>query len=208
MARRKQNPLGTLAKVGLVALAAVGVAGIASEVQAREKQRRKAAKKKKGTTKRPKGKGEAALSGIYAPGAALGNAPLVTEDVMLPIELSFEPDIRDPQTGDIVTADSNLISDISTLHQVVTNLTSDGNTLAYDQMSALVAEKGVDMTDPTARDAAIQEALTVIAPEVDWSQGLQPYAFGSPEVDTWIGVQTVGEIAHQSHWNKQAAQGG
>lgn len=197
MARRQLNPLSTAAKIGIVGLTAIGLVGLAKGYDAWEKNTRK----KKKQEDKPKGP---PLQNVYVADAVIGNAPRIVDDVMLPIELSFEPQIRNPNTGDLFAPGTNVIDNVDMLSNVVTNLSPQANNMAYEYMLHLVANKGYDLSDPATRDEAVQETASKIAPRVDWTKGLQPYAYGSPEVSVWIGAPTLGEIAHQSYWNKQA----
>lgn len=85
---------------------------------------------------------------------------------------------------------------------LITGLSTDAAQLAYE-LALIHLDAGVDWSDPSARDTATAEILTKIAPSVDWSEGMSPYAYGGPESQAWIGVQIVGTIANQSYYNKR-----
>lgn len=199
MARRKANPIGTAGKVALVALGVGAAYGISKAVEAAD------TKKKKADKKNGKKNGKVSpLSGVWAENAALGNSPDTVDRVVLPVELSFEPEIRDPETGDILPAGTNIIDNQALMELLVTNLTPSATKKAYQYMQHWVENKGYDLSNPSMRDKAVQLTLSEIAPDVDWTQGLQPYAYGTPQVDVWLGTQMLGEMAHQSYWNQQA----
>lgn len=194
---RKKNPTPFVSTI-LIGLGVVGVIGAA--VAADKYVEKRAAKK----AKEKDDKEEVhALSGVWAENATLGNAPRTVNDVMLPIELSFEPEIRDAE-GEIRPAGGNLVSSLPVLEALVTNMTEMANDLTYEMMLHLTANEGMDMSNPQVRDEAVQRTLSTVAPRADWTKGLQPYTAGSPEFDVWVGVQMLGEIAYQSYWNKQA----
>ncbi len=87
---------------------------------------------------------------------------------------------------------------------LVTDLTADFARDVYERMLAKVAG-GLDWSDPTARDAAIQDVLQHAAPRVDWSKGLQPYVVGDAAYTAWVGTEILGAVANQSYWNKKAS---
>jgi hypothetical protein len=196
---RKKNPT-PLVNTLLVGLGVAGVIGGAVAIDKYVEQKAK----KKAKEKKEQAPAVHPLSGVWAENATLGNAPLVVNEVMLPIDLSFEPEVRDLQ-GNVGPAGGNVVNSQLVLESLVTNLTSDTADVAYNYMLFLAAEKGMDMSNPTVRDEATQRTLSRVAPRVDWTKGLQPYTVGSPEFDVWLGVQMLGEIAYQSYWNKQAA---
>lgn len=144
------------------------------------------------------------LSGTWVPGATLGNNPRVVKDIMLPVQLSTAPEIKTRQ-GDIVQLPSGNIDNKDVLAQLLTNLSPQATDLVYELMLMNVATHGRDLSDPATRDQTIQEVLSAAVKKVDWTQGLMPFAFGSPEADVWVATQMLGEIAHQSFFNKVAA---
>jgi hypothetical protein len=104
----------------------------------------------------------------------------------------------------MVTVVDGTVNDPSQLAVLITNIASAKAQLAYDTMLALAID-GHDFSEPGTLDAAVQTTVQTIAPKVDWSQGLSPYSFTSPEALIWRGTQMLGELAHQSYWNKNAA---
>jgi hypothetical protein len=150
--------------------------------------------------------GVSPLSGVYTPGSTLGNSPGVMGAMVMPVMLSFAPDVRNPQTGEIGSAGTNVVT-LPMLSALVTNLTPTATRDAYGYMEYLIASKGYNLGNAVVRDQAVQETLNKIgARRVDWSKGLAPYVFGSPESQTWLGVQLLGELA-QGTFNNKAAMG-
>jgi hypothetical protein len=187
--------MGAASKVVLLALAAFGVVGATKGYEAYQKKKKK--------TEVPK----AALSGVWAENATVGAQPGITSDVLLPIDLSTKPDVRNASSGDVVTANTTTVGSETMLHSLVIDLTPEAALQAYEILLHLVANKGIDMTNAVMRDKAVKDVLIVLAPKVDWSKGLTPYAYGTPPVDVWVGVKLLAELAHQTYWNKQAAKG-
>lgn len=89
---------------------------------------------------------------------------------------------------------------------VITGLSAESSQLAYELL-LIDLDQGLDWSDPSARDAATATVLSKIASGIDWSRGMEPYAYGGPESQAWVGVQIVGAIAHQSFYNKRAFGG-
>ena len=195
---RKSNPIGTIAKFGLLAVAAVGVVG---GVKGYDMYKKKKAKDKKQAI--------SDLSGVYAEGATVGAQPSITTDVLLPVVLSTKPYVRNGESGNIVMANTPTVASETMLHSLVTNLTPDAALVIYEYMLMLVATKGDMLTaqDVAQREKAVKETLSKVASKVDWSKGLQPYKANGPEYAVWMGANMLGEIAYQSFWNKQAAKG-
>lgn len=190
MATRKENPLSAVQQAALVGLAAVTIAGVAAASST--KPRRGKGKKKQNS-----------LEGVFERGATFGDVPEIVEDIELPIEFSQEPEARDDM-GQIANAGTNKIDTQDQLRVIVTNLKPDVAKDVYATMKNKVAEEGVDFSQGEERDKVLMEVMPQVAPGVDWSKGLMPYTYGSPEAETWIGVQLIGEAAHQSYYNKQA----
>ena len=88
---------------------------------------------------------------------------------------------------------------------LITGLSPASAQLAYELATVHIADKGVNWLDMAQQDAATQKILATIAPKIDWSQGLKPYTYGSSAWKAWVGVQTVGTVANQSHFNKLAS---
>lgn len=187
--------LSTAAKLGLIGASVITAVGIAEGYKYYEHRRKKNAEAKKATVAE-------GLAGVYAPDEVFGNSG-VADLVAFPIELSMTPDVFDPETGNVVSLGTNVIESAYPLAHVVTNLSPDAMLAVFEYMTHLVANKGYDLIDPPVRDKAIRETLMKWAPKVDWSQGLMPYTAGSAAYKTWMGVQTIGEIAAHSYWNKQ-----
>lgn len=213
MARRKKNPLSTAAKLGLAALGTAAVVG--GTVAYQRSQDEKAKKKKSETTKK------SPLSGTYAPGATIAASGTIMKEAALPVVLNKENTARlqlRTTDGDIVdvwqTADEVSVATTDELGQLVTDLTADmgsergAATKAWNMMNHLVANKGYDLENPQMRDQAVQETLAVVAPNMDWSKGLQPYTVDSPPYQVWTGVELLGTIAYQSYWNKKVLEVG
>lgn len=188
MAKRKKNPSALATGLGLAAAAGVGYL-VYNEVKDKPK--------KKGSTTSP-------LSGVYTPGSTFGNSPETVAKVMVPIELSFEPQARNPQTGEITPLGTKTISVPAQLGVLVTNLTPIKTVEAFGYSDDLIGTDGLNVQDAAVRDAVVQKTLQKVAPGVNWSKGLSPYTFGSSEYNVWQGVQLLAEIAHQSRMNKAA----
>lgn len=86
---------------------------------------------------------------------------------------------------------------------LISGLTPEFARLAYEFALLQIGQNGVDWSDPQQREVATSKILAKIAPKVDWSQGLEPYAVGSAPYKVWQGVQTMGAVANQSYYNKQ-----
>lgn len=52
------------------------------------------------------------------------------------------------------------------------------------------------------QDTAVRRILANMVPGIDWSRGLEPFAYGSPASQVWYGVQTIGAVASASMQNK------
>lgn len=72
----------------------------------------------------------------------------------------------------------------------------------YERMLNEIVNKKVDWEDGNARDAAIKHVLGIIAPQVDYSRGLEPYAFGDAASSAWHAAHLMGSVAQQSVLNK------
>ncbi len=94
------------------------------------------------------------------------------------------------------------------ISSLITGLSPDSAQLAYELALIQIADKEVVWSDLKQREDAIKEILSAVAPKVDWSQGLQPFAYGDRGWQAWVGVETVGWIADQSLANKRVLQGG
>ncbi len=179
--------LSTTGKLIAVGVVTAGVIGLSL------------AGKKARKTKKRRAKG-APLSDVYVSDALLPG--VVADDVMLPISLSLEPRTVTTSEADIV---GGAVNDPAQLGILITDINPERAQMAYEYMLTLVRDEGYDLSDPGTLDEAIKRTVSVIAPRVDWSMGLQPYAFTDPETLVWRGTQLLGELAHQSYWNKQAA---
>lgn len=198
MARRKKNPSPLAIGAGLAVAAGVGYM-IYEET--------KGSKKTAGKTSGGGGSGVSPLSGYYTPGSTLSNSESTLAKVVLPVLLSFEPDVRNPENGEISPAGTKDITLVSPqlLPNLVTNLTPRATEDAFKYMEDLIATKGLNLENPVVRDQAIQETLNKTgARKVDWSKGLSPYTFGSSEFNVWQGVQLLGELAYGTYINKAA----
>lgn len=87
---------------------------------------------------------------------------------------------------------------------LVTNLEPTAARTAYELALHHIRNKGVDWSDGAQRDNATKAILKAVAPKMDWSQGLQPYTFGSLPYQVWASVQMLGTVAMQSLSNKDA----
>lgn len=194
--------LSAVAKIGLLVAGTAAAGGVALAAMPKEKPKKKKKSKK------------ARLSGVYVPGATIGGVTerddqdqvrqILVEDIMLPVELSFLPLVRDPQTQDILPAMSPVVDDPLTLQALVTDLSPEVALTAYELFLHYVANQERNLSNDQQLDKTVREVLAVTAPKVNWVKGIQNYPEGSPEFDVWMGHQLLGEIAYQSYWNKQA----
>jgi hypothetical protein len=178
---------GKLVTLGAMTAGVVSLSYAASRAQRETKQRRA-------------GSQEPPLEGVYALGTRLPER--VAQDVQLPIEFTFSPRTMSLQ-GDIIEGPPSIATEAQLLN-LVTDMTHERANIAYEYMLHLVGNKGMDLSDATTRDEAVRRTAAVTAPRVDWSKGLSPYAYDSPEGLVWRGIELLGELAHQSYWNKQA----
>lgn len=184
--------LSNKGKIIAVWVAVVGVVALSiAKMEARESSQSKA--KAKQTPKDP-------LAGVYEHDALL--PATVAEDVMLPVYLTLPP--RWKPTPMVMVVDGT-VNDSTQLAVLITDITPEKAQMAYEYLKGLVVNEGFDLSEPGTLDEAVKLAVDVIAPKVDWSQGLVPYAFNDPEALVWRGTQLLGELAYQSYWNKQAA---
>jgi len=161
-----------------------------------------AAQKAKQRAKTP-GKKTPTLEGVFELGARL--PARVVNDVLPPIELSFLPRTM-TLDGKIIDGERN-IENAAQVGNLVTDITQERANIAYEYVLNLLGQEEVSVATPAERDAVIKRVVSVIAPRVDWSQGLSPYAYGQPESRVWVGVQLIVELANQSYFNKQALGG-
>lgn len=165
----------------------------------------------KATEKPPKKKIPVSkLSGVYVPGAAVGAMDQeILASIQPPIQLYPENVARlyarTPEADIIdVYAESPqgiVVDDIATLGALVTNLSGESASLAYDFM--LHQAPTVNMYDPEKRAETVQKVLGIVAPKVTWTTGLQGTTQVDAEQQVWDGVELVGIIAFQSYWNSQ-----
>lgn len=95
-------------------------------------------------------------------------------------------------------------TDTRAINSLVTGLSPEMTRIAYELALLHIVDKGVEWNGGTQRDAAIKDILNKIAPDVDWSQGLSPYTYGSEPWLVWTAVELLGTVANQSYFNKQA----
>lgn len=107
---------------------------------------------------------------------------------------TIDPDHGGPTTGKAIGA-------------LLTGLRPEHARAVYE-LALVQIGNGVNWANAQERDAAIARILTQLVPSTDWSQGLSPYTFGSPEWSAWAAVQTLGTVAAQSYFNKRALAGG
>lgn len=85
---------------------------------------------------------------------------------------------------------------------LVTNVTGEFARAAYEYALAFISPDG-EAWD-SEQDVTIAKILTKIAPDLDWSQGLQPYTAADAAYTAWVAVLTIGNVAYQSLANKSA----
>jgi hypothetical protein len=87
---------------------------------------------------------------------------------------------------------------------LVTNVSGDTARFLYEAALGIISKTGADWDNGGQRDAMTIQILQAVAPGVDWSQGLRPYAVGSDPYRFWIASQLIGTVAEQSLMNKRA----
>jgi hypothetical protein len=91
---------------------------------------------------------------------------------------------------------------------LVTGVTGETAHAIYEAALGIINKYGADWEDGGQRDAMTIQILQFVAPGVDWSQGLQPYAHGDAPSRFWNAAQLIGSVAEQSLMNKKAQAGG
>lgn len=160
------------------------------------------------TTPTPKGYDKVDSLAVYAPGSNATPAPIMMRNVDfgsgyegVPNDLMW--DGRDMSGAEIAgPAPSDSSQAIGAL---VTGIVGDVAAVIYERSLAEIGKgEAFNWADPAQRDAATVKILAFAVPGVDYSKGLAPYVYGSPESLLWIGAQTIATVANQSWWNKQA----
>lgn len=70
--------------------------------------------------------------------------------------------------------------------------------VAYEHMGHLIIAQNLDLGEAEQRDRAIKETLKLIAGACDWSEGLAPYTYDSPQQKAWTGVGELGRLAQSN----------
>lgn len=151
------------------------------------------------------------LSGVYVPGAAVGAMDEdILQSIVLPIQLY--PALvsrlyaRTPQADIIDVYEKEpmgiVVDDLETLSTLVTNVSSEAASAAYDLMVHKAPDTNI--TDPEQVARAVQEVLGVVAPKVVWTTGLQGTMSVDAKQQVWDGIELIGVIAFQSYWNVNA----
>jgi len=85
---------------------------------------------------------------------------------------------------------------------LVTDVTGDFAQNAYEYVLAAINQSESSWETDEVRDTTIANILSNIAPEIDWSQGLQPYVATSDAYTLWSAVLLIGQVAYQNLVNK------
>lgn len=88
--------------------------------------------------------------------------------------------------------------------RLVTGLTGGAAAHAYAKAVALVRDQNYLLDEPSGtRDDYVRQVLDELAPHIDWSEGPEGLAVGSPAWEAWMGVDLVGQVAYQNFWSTQ-----
>lgn len=90
---------------------------------------------------------------------------------------------------------------------LVTNVTPEFMKVAWDWALYYIKADNSNWNTDAARDATVSKILTAMAPELDWSQGLQPYNAASAAWTAWTAVKLLAHVAYQSLVNSSGLEG-
>jgi len=97
---------------------------------------------------------------------------------------------------------SDVFTEGPSIGTLVTNTTGEFTQAAYEYALLYIDETINNWGTDAQQDETIKKILANVAPEINWTNGLQDYGAHTLAYMLWVATMTIGEVAYQSFVNK------